>query len=781
MQQHVVRQVVCSLILSLGMIAGAAISQPAPAQAQSRDIIRTILVEGNQRIEAATVLSYLTVQPGSPFSPAQIDTSLKVLFATGLFADVAFERRGDILVVQVVENPIINQVIFEGNRSVGDDRLSEEIQAQPRAIFTRARVQADIQRMIQIYRQSGRFAAQITPKVVEQPQNRVDLVFEISEGPVTGVRAINFIGNRDFSDRKLRGEVLTSESKFWKFFSANDNYDPDRLEYDRELLRQFYTDRGYADFSVLSAVAELTPDQEDFFITFTVDEGEQYRFGTATVTTELDTLDGERLARILPIEEGKLYQASRIEDAVDSLTFAAGSAGYAFVDVRPRIERDRENRVINVNFELREGPRVYIERIDVVGNTQTLDRVIRRELLLVEGDAFNRVLVNRSRNRVRALGFFKEVEIEEIPGSQPDRVVLETAVQEQPTGELSFGAGFSSVDNFLFDMSVTQRNLRGRGQFLRLRVQASSRRQTYDIRFTEPRFTGRNLAAGFELFSVTQDFLQEAGFRTQSTGGSLRLGFPVSENASLALRYTARNDDVNFLSSSAFGDLTNEEGSRFISQLGYTLNWDRRNNPIQPTRGFVTGISQDLAGVGGDVQFLRTQFDGTVYRGLLPDVIASLSASAGYVAEWGGDEVRRTDRFFKGGSTFRGFDALGLGPRIVQVDTDTGEVIQSLDSLGGQLFAIGTAELSFPTFLPEQYGVKGALFTEFGTLGVVDEDDLDDPRFEIRDDLSLRASAGISIFWDSPLGPIRFDFSEILAREDYDRTETFRFSTSTRF
>lgn len=771
------RRVFLAVALTL-MPMGMALSTPLAAQAQ-RDVVRAILVEGNRRIEPATVMSYLTIAPGDQFSAARIDTSLKVLFATGLFADVAFERRGDVLVVQVVENPIINRVVFEGNRSVGDDKFSDEIQAQPRAIFTRARVQADVQRMIQIYRQSGRFAASIEPQVVELPQNRVDLVFVISEGPVTGVRAINFIGNRDFSDRKLRGEVLTSESRFWRFFSSNDNYDPDRLEFDRELLRRYYTDRGYADFSVLSAVAELTPDQEDFFITFTLEEGERYRFGKATVTTELDTLDGERLARILPIEEGKIYQASRIEDAVDSLTFAAGAAGYAFVDVRPRISRDRENRVIDVEFVLREGPRVYIERIDVVGNTQTLDRVIRRELLLVEGDAFNRVLVNRSRNRVRALGFFKDVTIEEVPGSQPDRVVLQAEVQEQPTGELSFGAGFSSVDQFLFDMSITQRNLRGRGQFLRLRVEASSRRQTYDIRFTEPRFTGRNIAAGFELFSVTQDFLTEAGFRTQQTGGSLRLGFPVSENASLGLRYTVRSDDVEFLQATTTGALTSDTGSRVVSQLGYTLSWDRRNSPINATRGFVLSLNQDLAGLGGDVRFLRTQVDGRVFRGLFPDVVASLGVSSGYVAEWGGDEVRRTDRFFKGGSSFRGFDALGLGPRVVEVD-ENGEFVRSRDALGGQFFAIGTAELTVPTFLPEAYGINGALFAEVGTVGVV-EDELLSEGFEIRDDLSLRASAGISIFWDSPLGPIRFDFSEILDREEYDRTETFRFSTNTRF
>lgn len=789
MTTHIRRALMAlALAMAVGGVAPGVFIGPsgavlqAGAQTGQSDVIRAILVEGNRRIEPATILSYLTITAGDQFSPARIDTSLKVLFATGLFADVAFARRGDVLVVQVTENPIINRVVFEGNRALGEDKLSEEIQAQPRAIFTRARVQSDVQRMVQLYRQSGRFAASIDPKVVELPQNRVDLVFEISEGPVTGVRAINFIGNRDFTDRKLRGAVLTAQSRFWKIFNSNDNYDPDRLEYDRELLRQFYTDKGYADFSVLSAVAELTPDQEDFFVTFTVEEGEPYEFGKVTVTTELDTLDGERLARIVPIKEGQVYQASKIEDAKDALTFAAGAAGYAFSDVRTRPVRNREERIMDIEFVIREGPRVYIERIDVVGNTQTLDRVVRRELSLVEGDAFNRVLVNRSQNRVRALGFFQDVAIEELPGSEPDRVVLQTEVTEQPTGELSFGAGFSSVDSFLFDMSITQRNLRGRGQFLRLSIQAAARRQTYDIRFTEPRFAGRNVAAGFELFSVTQDFLTEAGFRTQSSGASVNLGFPLSENATLGLRYTLRDDDTTLGSQFGTSFLT-QNASGLISQLGYTVSWDRRNNPVEPTRGFVLSVSQDLAGFGGDVRFLRTQLNGKTYRGLLPGVVASLGISSGYIAEWGGDEIRRTDRFFKGGSSFRGFDVLGLGPREVYEDPDTGELLSKLTAVGGQLFAVGTAELSIPTFLPEEYGINGALFAEVGTLGVVPEDlePLSSSANAIRDDLSMRASAGISIFWDSPLGPIRFDFSEILAREDYDRTESFRFSTSTRF
>lgn len=462
--------------------------------------IRSILVEGNQRIEARTVQSYLLVEPGDAFDPDRIDLSLKTLFATNLFADVSIDRRGNDLVIQVVENPIINRVIFEGNRALNDDKLREEIQAAPRGIFTAARVQSDVQRIMELYRRSGRFAAKVEPQYKPLEQNRVDLIFEVTEGPVTGVRSINFIGNQAYSDSRLRSEIVTKQSRLWRFFSSNDNYDSNRLEYDRERLREFYQNDGYYDFRVTSAVAELTPDQKDFYITYTVDEGRQYDFGEIKVETALEKLDANVLQAVVPIQEGELFRGSLIETTIDSLTYAAGVAGYAFVDVRPQISVNEESGRIDITFALDEGPRVYIERINIVGNTQTLDRVIRRELRLSEGDAFNRILLDRSRNRVRALGFFKDVEVIESPSEQPDRTIVDVKVTEQSTGELSFAAGFSSVDAYLFDLSASQRNLRGRGQSVVARTSLSSRQQIVDLRFTEPRFLDRNLSAGVDLF-----------------------------------------------------------------------------------------------------------------------------------------------------------------------------------------------------------------------------------------------------------------------------------------
>lgn len=795
--------------------------QPA-APAVQPIAIRRILVEGNQRVETSTVTSYLLLRPGDTFDPERVDLSLKTLFATGLFADVQISQRDSDLVVRVVENPIVNRVIFEGLNALDEEDLEKEVQAKPRSVFTPARAQSDVQRIIEQYRRAGRFAATVTPQVRELEQNRVDLIFEVDEGPVTGVRSINIIGNKEFSDRELREAILTEESHWWKFFAKNDNYDPDRLEYDRELMRQFYTNRGFADFRVVSATAELTPDQKDFFITFTIDEGIKYDFGEVKVETELDRVPADLLRAVIPIQTGNTFEGELIEKSIDAMTFTAGTGGYANVDIRPRIDRDQANKVVNITFEVNEGPRVFVERIDIVGNTRTLDQVIRRELRVAEGDAFNRVLLDRSRARIRALGFFKEVEIEEREGSEPDRAIVEVKVQEDTTGELAFAAGFSSTDNFLFDISVSERNLRGRGQFVRLRASTSARRQQVDIRFTEPRFMGRDLAAGVDIFTLRTDYLDESSFENQSTGLGLRASFPITDTTGMGLTYTLRLDDTEvadlLVDLGLDGDLLtvsptdlvdqcsplvpvgqrpllcDQEGSFVTSVFGYAFNWDRRNDPIDPTRGFDLSLRQDFAGLGGDVKYIRTEVDTGVYYGLFPDVVASFSLSAGYIAGWGDEDVRINDRFFKGGASFRGFDVAGIGPRQIILTEDStipGEVgIIEGDALGGNVYYIGSLQLTFPTGLPKEYGISGALFAEFGGLGILDPNDRRKQVFTsgtstftsyVDDSLSLRASAGVSVFWDSPFGPVQFDFAQPFAREEYDRTETFRFSTRTRF
>ena len=757
------------------------IAQPA-APAPESGTVNRILVRGNQRIDQTTVLSYLPIQPGDTIDPVTLDVAIRTLTRTQLFADVqiGLQANGD-LIVEIVENPIINQVVFEGNSAINEEKLLEEVTIAPRGIYTRARVQEDVGSIIELYRLSGRISATVTPKLVQLDQNRVDVVFEIDEGPETGVRAITFLGNQAYSDAELREVMVTKQSRWWRLFTRNDNYDPNRLDYDREQLRSFYTNRGYYDFRIVSAVAELAPDDSGFGITLPVDEGDRYNFGEINVVTENDRLNPDLLKLLLPIRTGDLYESDKIERAVDALTFAAGSAGYAFVDINPTFRPNPDTDTIDVTFNIAEGQRVYVERINVVGNTRTIDPVIRRELMLTEGDAFNRALMERSRNNLRALGFFSDVTIAETQGTAPDRSVVNVTVTEQPTGELSVGAGFSSVDSFVVNLGISERNFRGRGQNLVARVEWGSLRQQIDFRFTEPRFMGRDVGAGFDLFHSRYDFQDESSFDYRSTGAGLRLTYPLNGYSRFSARYFIKDDEIivpqGFCGNLGGGSraLCEQIGSSLNSSVGYTLLIDRRNDPIRATRGWTGSLRQDFAGVGGDVNYVKTELDATVYYGLTPSWIVSATGSAGYVSGWNGDAVRINDRFFKGGNSFRGFENAGMGPRDLSTN----------DALGGNFYAVGSLELTVPNGLPEQYGIRTSLFADVGTLGVLDDRFLLDSNglidTSIVDDLSLRASAGLSIHWRSPMGPIRFDFSKILSREDYDRTETFRFSTSTQF
>lgn len=766
-------------------IAPGQIAPNAAAAQSARDesgVVNRILVRGNQRIDQTTVLSYLPIQPGDTVDAALLDVALRTLTRTQLFADVqlGLQPNGD-LVITIVENPIINQVVFEGNSALSLKKLTDEITLAPRGIYTRAKVQEDVGKIIELYRLSGRISATVTPKLVQLEQNRVDVVFEIDEGPATGLDAITFLGNRAFSDSDLREVMVTKQSQWWRLFSSNDNYDPNRLDYDQQQLRKFYTNRGYYDFRIISAVAELKPDDSAFGLTMTVDEGDRYNFGEIKVVTENSRLNPEFLQMLIPIRSGQLYESDKIESSVDALTFAAGSAGYAFVDIRPTYKANPDTDTVDVTFNVSEGQRVYIERINVVGNTRTVDPVIRRELALTEGDAFNRALLERSRNYLRALGFFKDVTVEETRGTAPDRSIVNVTVTEQPTGELSVGAGFSSVDAFVVNLGITERNFRGRGQNVVARAEWGSLRQNIDFRFTEPKFLGRDVGAGFDLFHSRFDFQEESSFDYRSTGAGVRLSYPINGYTRLSARYFIKDDEiivpVGYCSTGGSGSraLCEQVGASLNSSVGYTLAIDRRNDPIRATRGWTGSLRQDFAGVGGDVNYVKTEAEAAVYYGISPQWIVSLQGSVGYVTGWQGDAVRINDRFFKGGNSFRGFETAGMGPRD----------LLTTDALGGNFYAVGTVELTLPNFLPEEYGIKSSLFADFGTLGVLDNrytltsTGVTDPN--IVDDMSLRAAAGVSIHWRSPMGPIRFDLSKVLSSEDYDKTETFRFSTSTQF
>lgn len=751
---------VLAFLLFAAFDAGLALAQQ-PQGPQLRDVV----IEGNQRIEISTIQNYLTLQPGSIYSPAEADKSLKALFATGLFADVNLRLQGSSLVVRVTENPVINRILFEGNRRVQADQLRGELQLKARQVYTRAKVQADTQRIQQIYRRTGRFAATVEPKVIQLEQNRVDLVFEINEGPLTGVSRIRFIGNTHFSDGRLREEIQTKETAWWRFLSSDDSYDPDRVTFDREKLRKFYLSKGYADFAVNNAVAELLPNREKFVITFTVEEGERYKFGKMDVVSELKGIEGGQLTQFVETKPGETYNADQVEKTVQALTQELGRFGYAFVDVRPEVNKDREKRIIDVTYRIGESPRVFVERIDIVGNVRTLDKVIRREFRLVEGDAFNSAKLRRTRTRLRGLNFFDKAEISESRGSAPDKVVLTAEVTEKSTGELSIGIGYSTTESVLGDISIRERNLLGRGQDLRLGFSLSTRRQQIDLGFTEPYFLDRELAAGFDAQRRRTDLEDRSSIDQTTTSLTPRISYPITENLSQLVYYRIRQDEIENIESTASRFVKAQEGKFTTSSVGHTLTYDRRDDRIDPTTGYVLRLTQEFAGLGGTEHYFKNVANATKYFAVTDDVVWSFGAEAGIINGLN-DDVRMPNRFFLGGDTFRGFESGGVGPRD----------ITTKDSLGGERYYKAESDLVFPIGLPNEFGIKGRLFTEAGTLW-----ETSDSGPEVVDEKSIRVSVGTGLQWKSPLGLIRVDLGFPIVKEDFDEKELLRINFGSRF
>jgi outer membrane protein insertion porin family len=764
---------VCAAIAGASAIA---ISLPPESSAQvaAGGTIAEIRIEGAQRVEPETVRSYMTVQPGDPFDPDRIDRTLKALFNTGLFTDVRLSRVGNTLVVKVVENPVLNRVVFEGNHKLSDSTLQQEVQEKPRQTFTRTKVQSDVRRILELYRRSGRFAATVDPKIIRLPQNRVDLVFEINEGTVTEVRSINFIGNDRFSGRKLRGVIQTKESRWWRFLSTDDNYDPDRVTYDRELLRKFYLSQGYADFRVVSAVAELTPAQDGFLITFTLDEGTRYHFGPITVNNTFKDVGAAEIRAAIPAKQGDWYNADLIQKAINNITDTLGNHGYAFVKVDPIVHRDAVKHTIDVAFNIQEGPHVYVERIDISGNVRTLDKVIRREFRLVEGDAFNSTKLQRSEQRVKNLGFFKKVDVTNKPGSAPDKTVLDVRVEEQSTGEFSVGVGYSTAEGPLANIGVRERNLLGTGADLRINTLIAFLTQQADLSFTEPYFLDRNLAAGFDLFAMNNDYQYFAQYNQFSYGLVLRAGYQINENLRQTLRYTLRSDTIDDILSTASPYILADEGQRWTSAIGQTLLYDRRDSSITPTSGYYASLSTDLAGLGFDTRYFRTVVKAAYYHPLFNNWVFSVSGEAGSIFGIG-QPVLLEDRFFLGGDNLRGFQVGGVGPHDTATD----------DSLGANNYYTGTVNIDYPLGLPEELGIRGHTFVDFGSAWGIDQKPLLNPNTGIVDPIgdsaSIRISPGIGIAWKSPLGPINLDLAYAVKKEPYDHRQLLWVSFGTRF
>lgn len=806
----------------IAMLVAPAYAQEAEpaASAEQQDIVRSITVVGTQRLEPTTVKTYVKLREGLPWSQVAADTALKDLYATELFAEASIRNNSGAVVIEIQENPIINRIIVEGNKRVKDEDLQPEIRLAPRQIYSRSKVRADVARITELYKRKGRFAASVEPKLVQLEQNRVDVVFEIVEGPKSKVRQINVIGNTVFSDNDIRGELITKQARAKRFLSSNTTYDPDRLAFDQQQLRRFYLQEGYADFRIVSAVAELTPDKRDFIITFVVEEGERYKFGEIEVDSKIRDFSSDLLKSNLRTREGEFYNAQTVEDTVESLTEGAGLFGYAFAEVNPRFRPDREAKLMNITYDVAETQRVYVERIDINGNTLTQDKVVRREFRLNEGDAFNSISLSRSTNRIRSLGFFQEgFEIQQEQGSDSDRIILSANVEENPTGELSLSAGFSSIENFIFQGSVRQRNFRGKGQQLRASVSVSQFTRSIEAGFTEPFLFDRSISLSADVFRRDLNSFnffnnqRNTTFEQLTTGFQVSTGVPINEFLFFQLRYGLNVDDVTLDEDLFFAPigpngelqcnpaqagffLCDNIGKRTTSSLGYSLLYDTRNNRRRPTSGHSVTLTQDFAGLGGSVAFVKTRLQADKFwRVGRSNFIFSVRAEGGYIRALedrsalgeGTDDVRLTDRFFLGEGQIRGFDIRGVGPRVLRVGlqpgvdangnpTNTPLIVNQSNgrtdnAIGGRAFYLARAELEIPLGAGASgLGLRPSLFADVGAVFGVTQPILQDspvltaeglPQFRIQDADGNIVTSANNLNADGTLGAPDLNFTEL--------------------
>ena len=784
-----------------GILVGVGFATVASTGYAVAQTVSSVVVEGNRRVEADTVRSYFRPGPSGRLGALEIDEGLKALYGTGLFSDVRISHSGSRLIVTVVENPVLNRVVFEGNKKAKDEQLKAEVQSKPRGTLSRPTVQADVQRIIEIYQRSGRFDVSVVPKIITLPNNRVDLVFEIKEGEKTGVKEINFVGARAFSHGRLKDIIKTTRSNWLSFLQSTDIYDPDRVEADRDLLRRFYLKHGYADVRIVSAVGEYDPAKKGFIVTFTIDEGSQYRVGTVDVISNVKAIDPASLRGKLKLNAGNVYNADLLEKSIEAMTVEAAKRGYAFATVRPRGDRNFQTKTINLAFVVEEGARAYIERINIRGNIRTRDYVIRREFDLGEGDAYNRALIDRAERRLKNLNYFKTVKITNEPGSAPDRVVVNVNVEEQSTGEFSIGGGYSTSDGFIAEASIADRNLMGRGQFAKASVSYGQNTQGFELSFVEPYLLGYRMSGGVDVFAKNNLASNYVTYDSQTIGTNLRLGFALTEELSLAPRYSIYRQEISldsrydcYPSSSTCQPASlavRKElaaGPVVVSLVGYSMNYNTLDNIKQPTSGLYAELKQDFAGLGGDVNFIRTSVETRNYYEVLPDIVGVLKLQGGNVAGWGSKDLRMLDHFQMGPNLVRGFAPAGIGPR----DLSTGS---TNDALGGTMYWGASVEFQTPLyFLPKEIGIKLATFADAGSLwdyrGVTSYQGqtLD---VGLGDASMIRSSVGVGLIWDSPLGPLRFDLAYPLSKycatpitggaEVCDKTQIFRFGGGTKF
>ena len=760
-----VRRLAAALVLFAAVPVLAAGGVLVSAHQASAAVASSVEVKGNQRIEADTIKTYLVIKPGKAYGPADIDASIKALFDTGLFADVQIAQRGSVLVVTVVENPVINAVVFQGNKKIKTDILTQVVDSKPRDVLTDAKLQADVNQIKEYYSRSGRNNATVESKLTQLSDNRVNVTFVINEGDRTGVGSITFVGNKAFTASRLLGIIQTHTTNWLSWLTKNDVYSDEKVQADEEALRRFYLSHGYADFQVLSGDSSYDATRGRYSVTYTLDEGPRYTFGAVNIDSSIQGVNGASLMGFVKTRSGRVFNADDVQKSVEALTIELSRQGYVFAQVRPRGDRDYSSNTIAMTYVVDEGPRAYVERIDIRGNTKTRDYVIRREFEISEGDAYNRVLVDRAQRRLRDLGYFKSVQIDTEPGSAPDKVILVVNVEDQSTGSFSISAGLSTSDGFIAQVALEETNFLGRGQHVKISVGGGANSRDYNLSFTDPYFLGSHVSAGFDLYDTTTTSSSSAQpYNTMTVGGDVRLGLPLTDNLGLALNYSLVSNNINGTSSPFFPN-----GTRLTSSAGYALTYSNLDNKMDPHEGVYVKVAQDVAGIGGDARWIRTTGDARVYAPVIPDsdIIGMLKLTGGNITGIGSPVVD-SDNFFKGGETIRGFAPFGIGPR----DGATGV------ALGGRNFVAGTAEVDFPLpLVPPDFGLRGAVFADAGTLwgndGVGGT--------ATYDDMAIRSSVGGSIIWASPFGQIRADFAQALTKQSYDQTQFFRLGAGTSF
>ncbi len=728
------------------------------------DIISNIKIEGNQRVEIDTIYSYLNISIGEQFDIDKLNNSLKNLYSTGFFSDVNINRDGNVVIVQVLENPIINRVIFEGNKEIEDDVLASEVSLKSRNLFTRSKIQEDVQRILTLYRSEGSLSTSVKPNIISLDQNRVDIVFEINEGENTIINSITFNGNREFSDRRLRDVIITRQTRWYSILSANDKYDPQQLQVDENLLRKFYKDNGYADVEIKSAVAQLDREKDGFNIIFTVDEGKEYKYGKISIVSNIVEIDTDSILKELKIEEGDVYSASKIESNINIIAKLVNEKGFPFTETFPEVERIDNKNELSVLFRINEAEKKYINRIIIRGNERTLDKVIRRNVRLAEGDAYVPSLIARSKTLITNLGFFSRVDLTESSANKSGNTDILIDVEETNTGELSFGGGFSSQVGGLLNLGISERNFLGKGQRVSLQAKFSEREADYTASFSEPFFLNRDVYASTNLYNNKIDY-KESSYDLERQGMNISANYTLGEYIRQNIRYSLESRNLS-PRSGASASIVAEKGETVLSEISTALNIDTTDNQRLPTEGYVFSIASAFAGLGGDKEFLRINNNGNYYHAFNDAaIILNLEYNAGVIMGIGQD-ILISDRYFLGGNSFRGFDQSGIGPR----DKNNS------DSLGGNIFYTTSIKTSFGVGLPPELGIKANWFATIGSLTGVDKASV-----SFHDDSSIRMSSGAGLSWNSPFGPISIIFSQAILKEDYDKTESVSFGIGTKF